>query len=677
MADNGYASLLTTTNHLPPSRWHRGGTAALTLTTGLLLVALGPVTNGSAAAALSAPPRPQPIAEVKRLGGAATAAAIADGHAYLAVAGTVEVWQLSSSGGPRRVGQADIRAFPSSLTVSAGLAYTTQDPDRLAIHDVTDPTRPRLRATLDLADEVYQIAVVDHYAYVANNCLGLVLVDAADPDRPAVIDSWPSDDYCVVGVAAVRPGLILMSLRYRDIQHWGGIVAMDTSDPLQPRWLGYLRMPPPFGALSADGGIVAMVDGEYLRLASVSDPTKMQQVWVGKYPSRAVVAMQSTIYLGASDGLHVLDASRPEASHEVAFYPGFVAGVAADSLHVATAGLGGARLYELAGPTQLTQRIDTTSFGAPINTDVDDGIAVAFEKDGTVSVVDVSPPISATVLSRFQYAPEPTFFSPLAAFVNQGFAMMVYRGGLWDGRLAVVDIRNPRQPGAVTMPLEHLGRIPRFAVREGDRLFMAKSCVEYPRSEPGANLSVYDVSAPEALRNIGGADLGEGQICERGLTLAVADRLIWAASDVSGLFVKETSDTSAIKQLARRFEGQSVSALAATGRRALVSVAGQPRLLELAADGIIMEFAAPDDACVDYARFNGDRLFTACVGVGVHVYDVSTPDDWRPIGRFDGPAGELQLVGDDLFVSAGQFGLHILHVGATYRLFLPTVRSKP
>jgi hypothetical protein len=80
---------------------------------------------------------------------------------------------------------------------------------------------------------------------------------------------------------------------------------------------------------------------------------------------------------------------------------------------------------------------------------------------------------------------------------------------------------------------------------------------------------------------------------------------------------------------------------------------------------------------VDYARFNGDRLFTACVGVGVHVYDGSTPDDWRPIGRFDGPAGELQLVGDDLFVSAGQFGLHILHVGATYRLFLPTVRSKP
>lgn len=221
----------------------------------------------------------------------------AEGTLLFAVGrGTLFVLDPSQPGAPKVVGRLDGLGQVRQIAVRSGVACITSREDGLFIVDVRRPERPVLASRYDTIELATGIAISGQVAAVANRFAGVELVDIADPRRPRHLSTvrvgeaqslafqgrylyagvWGSDEIAVVDVhdplrprcvakapldghgdgVAVRDNLLLAATghhsRARPAGNPGepgfgrghGLELFDISDPLKPRFLSRLKLPP-------------------------------------------------------------------------------------------------------------------------------------------------------------------------------------------------------------------------------------------------------------------------------------------------------------------------------------------------------------------------------------------------------------------------------------------------
>ena len=139
------------------------------------------------------------------------------------------------------------------------------------IVDITDPSIPNIKATLDLPGEPTNIAVSGNYAYVSNkeNLQNLQIIDISNPNQPVFDPSW---SFKGIGnepgtSLAIRGSTIYMTREYKNVSNSPTFYAIDVSNPTQPVSLGYLRLREPVFGLPVSAFDV-YVSGNYAFVAA-------------------------------------------------------------------------------------------------------------------------------------------------------------------------------------------------------------------------------------------------------------------------------------------------------------------------------------------------------------------------------------------------------------------------
>lgn len=223
---------------------------------------------------------------------------------------------------------------PASAVAVAGSNVVVGVGPRLVILDVTDPEQPRrigLSAPiLSSLASVVDIQVAGGFAYVAAGRGGLAIYDIRQPERPVSVALVSGTAY-KVAVA----GQLLFSTHEGVLQIWG------IADRAHPQLLSEMVTP----NMGYDDYSDVTVAGNYayvaqsnafngVQVVDVTDPNHpviIETLPIAGRPDSVIIA-GNRLYVGAHDtsqsssngGLHIVDASNPQALVDVGMVGGYV-----------------------------------------------------------------------------------------------------------------------------------------------------------------------------------------------------------------------------------------------------------------------------------------------------------------------------------------------------------------
>ncbi|MCP5522269.1 MAG: hypothetical protein H7A46_12055 [Verrucomicrobiales bacterium] len=193
--------------------------------------------------------------------------------------------------------------FARRVQVVGDLAYLADDGIGLQIIDVSDPDHPEWLGTFNTAWGPYAVQVVGNTAYLAAFLAGLQIVDVSDPSSPKLVSQqyfgFEHMDVCVAG-----------NLAY--VASFGsGLYILDVSDPANPTSTG--RYNPGFPAISVSvAGNRAYVGAGGLEILDVTAPASPVLLGEGYGGiARDVEVVGSLAYVATYYGLTVYDVSDP------------------------------------------------------------------------------------------------------------------------------------------------------------------------------------------------------------------------------------------------------------------------------------------------------------------------------------------------------------------------------
>ena len=174
-------------------------------------------------------------------------------------------------------------------------------------------------ATLPMPSQTENVILRGDLAYVACHTAGLVIVDVAQPQRPAIVGRLDPGIDCDAIALMGRIALLY--------DHWGGrLICADLADPRAPRQVGIYRHPTPFaqGEMAVDGPNAYCAAGANgLVIVNVEDPAAPRLVKTltldGSVGDVAVLDGRAFVAAGVG-GVRVFDVSDPAAAFAVGFY---------------------------------------------------------------------------------------------------------------------------------------------------------------------------------------------------------------------------------------------------------------------------------------------------------------------------------------------------------------------
>jgi len=115
-----------------------------------------------------------------------------DNYLYVVTNNAIRLYDLSFPTVP--VLRSSYPCSPKGILVSDGYGYIA-DQTGLKIIDVSDPDNLTLVGSLPISGACYKVAVIDDFAYVANNWYGgteggVYAVDVSDPTNPIQTDFY-------------------------------------------------------------------------------------------------------------------------------------------------------------------------------------------------------------------------------------------------------------------------------------------------------------------------------------------------------------------------------------------------------------------------------------------------------------------------------------------------------
>jgi len=496
------------------------------------------------------------------------------------------------------------------------------DRDGLSVIDVSNPVNPHRLGGYDTSGRAKGIAVVGNHAYVAEGWEGLEVFDVSNPSDPQRVGGYETS-------GAANDVTVTDHYAYLAGGHWDNVaeitrdflVVIDVSNPTSPQRVGGYDATWEYGG--EEGTCVAVTSnfayvgkgGFGLHVIDVTNPAKPQ--WVGRYypggGSNGARAIGNCLYVATEDGVHVLDVTAP-ASPKLAGVVetgGSVEDVSVSGRYAYLADGGGLRILDVSDPARPFQyAVDRSNLQSR-------GVATSSNRlyvaGGIFQVFDIANPTQRTLLGDLQYwTGTHPYVAPAGDYL---FTCTIFGGEA----LTIVDVRNPGEP-ALVGDFYHLG--------EGNWSGGMTLLQGYAFcARQWAGLQVLDLSLPTEPKHVG-AYYPEAPVSD----VAVRDSFAFLTegSDLSGLEVIDIGDPQCPVRAAK---------------------ASLPTANNVAMMG-------------SYACVTGD---------GLQVFDVGDP--YHPVRAGHHQLGaettRLQVVGNFVYVAAGEYGLAIYRVVPQLKLNPP------
>jgi hypothetical protein len=259
------------------------------------------------------------------LPGATPAVAV---DADLAVAGDgsgLAVLDLAG-GGVVSTGRLETTVPVLGVAVSGGAAIAAASTAGLLVIDLADPEHPAVRGSADTPGEAQGVAIAGTLAYVADGSRGLAIYDLADRTAPALLGTL--DTTGTARAVAVAGSRAYVADDFR------GLLVIDVSSPAAPVLLSRLDTPGRASGVAVAGGLAYVADlNRGVQVIDVTNPTAPQLVrTIGTPGAASGVALLGSRLVVADGfaGLLEFDVSRPDAPVSLGSYdtPGVATGVA-------------------------------------------------------------------------------------------------------------------------------------------------------------------------------------------------------------------------------------------------------------------------------------------------------------------------------------------------------------
>ena len=210
---------------------------------------------------------------------------------------------------------ASTRHGPSySVAVLNGYAHVTGN-DGVSVFDVADPSRPRLVATLELADGAFGLTFVGTTAYIAGAGEGLIIADFSDPKNPVTLGSL--NDGGAAYDVDVDGGLAYL------VDNTKGLEVIDVSDPEAPLKIGEYALNDARSVRAREGTVYLGNPGQGVVMLDASDPGNPTRMGVVAGSAPVIDINLSGDYMLLSchgSGLKVYDISDPGRPSRVGSY---------------------------------------------------------------------------------------------------------------------------------------------------------------------------------------------------------------------------------------------------------------------------------------------------------------------------------------------------------------------
>lgn len=188
---------------------------------------------------------------------------------------------------------------------SGGIAYLVFDRGGFRTLDISDPTEPYDIGALGLTGwyPMYGMTLAGDILIGASPGDGLTLVDVADPSRPRLVSANPE-----LGIG----GEVVSSGDHAFVSHYGGgVEIIDISQPESPTAVNTIVSGEPTFGLALDWPHL-FVSSDVLEVYDVSNPIEPIPVATFDVAGRPYL-VGDRLFLGASDGLRIVDVSDPTA----------------------------------------------------------------------------------------------------------------------------------------------------------------------------------------------------------------------------------------------------------------------------------------------------------------------------------------------------------------------------
>lgn len=413
---------------------------------------------------------------------------------------------------PLWLGQIVTTADSWDVAVSDGRAYVVGD-GGLTILDVSSPSAPLRMRHVALASSGKAVAVRGGMVYVGTYSSGLRVINAVDPATMHEVGFWwDGRAYAVSAIQLVGRYVLVAddrSIRWLDISSPGtpreaspprftdgaadvavvgdraitvsnvGLEVFDITDIQDLRPVGGLDWPMFLTRVHVAGHLALVGDNQaQVHVLNVADPA--HPIVLGRTRLRGdgvrvgrIITDGIRAYVPDGSGLWILDVSTPSAPHEVAY-------------------------------VKMQRGVGDVAVG--------DGYAYVMDGEAGLNIMDVTPPVTPTMVSRL-----PGIDGGLK--YADGF---VYAGGLQEP-LQVIDVSDPTRPRVVGSLAGEYGP---FDVA-GGYLYMTD----------GDGMHVFDVQRPEAPRRVADVWLQEPH-----LSVHVADDRAYLTDNSHRLWVVDISD---------------------------------------------------------------------------------------------------------------------------------------
>jgi hypothetical protein len=270
---------------------------------------------------------------------------VASDHAYLGNASgrppRLQILDLAdaSHSGPQAEYEipgvdAAVSVSDSTLYVGAGFVGGAR------ILDVTDPAQPIEVGSFHTPGDAYKTVVRDGVAYVADGPTALSIYDVSEPSSVHQVGSYDTPSPKPNSPAAGSGNDVALQDHFAFLaQGWRGLRILDVADPANPIEISSVALQGDARAVAVDGTFAYVIlEPGSLAIIDISDPTSAAQIasYDLRGDARSVAVAGNLAYVPSagrlkldagglqvvsSAGLHVIDVADPAHPVEVAFAP--------------------------------------------------------------------------------------------------------------------------------------------------------------------------------------------------------------------------------------------------------------------------------------------------------------------------------------------------------------------
>ncbi|MBD3272411.1 MAG: hypothetical protein GF384_07745, partial [Elusimicrobia bacterium] len=137
----------------------------------------------------------------KYIGGLPFKMHVKDDYAYIAAHGVLLIYDVADRNNPHCLSYIDLEGMVYDVVVINTYAYIAAGVGGIQIVDVSDPARPELKGSLTIENgQARAIVVQGNYAYVAADDEGLRIFNIQEPNNPYEVGHYKEDIRCLIDV---------------------------------------------------------------------------------------------------------------------------------------------------------------------------------------------------------------------------------------------------------------------------------------------------------------------------------------------------------------------------------------------------------------------------------------------------------------------------------------------